>query len=52
MSIVEDAVNNETSHHIWIEIEPDMTGEVSVEEGFVLLFTATHNLKPYTLQAE
>ncbi len=33
--IVEDAIYTETLHDIWIEIEPDMTNEVSIEENFV-----------------
>ncbi len=36
VSIIVDIINNETLHDIWIEIEPDMTGEVSIEENFVL----------------
>ncbi len=36
VSIVVDIINNETLHDIWIEIEPDMTSEVSIEENFVL----------------
>ncbi len=35
VSIVEDAIDIETLNDIWIEIEPDMTSEVSIEEGFV-----------------
>ncbi len=36
VSVVEDAIDTETLHDIWIEIEPDMTSEVSIEENFVL----------------
>ncbi len=36
VSIVVDIINNDTLHDIWIEIEPDMTSEVSIEENFLL----------------
>ncbi len=36
VSIVVDIIESETLHDIWIEIEPDMTSEVSIEENFVL----------------
>ncbi len=54
VSIVADAINIETLHDIWIEIDPDMTSEVSIEESFVwcwLYSTATHTTKPHMLQA-
>ncbi len=36
VSIVVDIINNETLHDIWIEIELDMTSEVSIEENIEL----------------
>ncbi len=36
VSIVVDIFNIDTLHDIWIEIEPDMTREISIEENFVL----------------
>ncbi len=32
VSIIEDAIDIETLHDIWIEMEPEITREVSVEE--------------------
>ncbi len=36
VSIVEDTIDTKTLHDIWIEIEPDMTSGVSIEENIVL----------------
>ncbi len=36
VSYIEDEIDNEVLHDIWIEIEPDSVYAASIEEGFVL----------------